>query len=582
MVSAGRVLIMPKGAWNTTDTYSMLDLVSYNGSSYVAKQSVPANTLPTNTTYWQLSAYGGSAANLAGNFATLETTDYASQDYNVHDFLVTKDSQFCEVIADISSGDEIVVDTNVKATDVGKLIQAVIASINNLDAENVKLKGKTAITTQTDLDDLTTIGNYYKKNTSVYVTNAPTGINEEITAVFRLTVENGSDDTDTLIQTIVQDNGNTYKRSYDGTNWSSWDQVVYKSSLGTAAAKNSTSSITQNSTDLLESGAAFTGLAGKVSKSEVAPVESTSSASRAYAIGEQFYYEGVLKKATANIAQGGTITPGTNCTNADTLTAQNQTLTQKTDDIEDNQRFNGCFNLCPNNLTSQTFGGVQFTVNANKSITMTPTSSVIGGGINIFEDSNNPIVLEKSAILYFGDNTYPVSLEIIATYSDDSSVVLNSSANKATLHSGNIKRVRIYFNNTFNQTMTLYPMISYYDGDYVPHAMTNRELTEYTSDVASDSYTKDGILVRVYRCGRQVMFLLGGKATADIAAATVLCTLDSKFAPFETANSIAIKGANKTLTKLNIATNGQVYFDDAIANGEGPRLTSLCYIAKNP
>lgn len=170
------------------------------------------------------------------------------------------------------------------------------------------------------------------------------------------------------------------------------------------------------------------------------------------------------------------------------LTTESQTLSQKIDDIEDNQRFNGCFNLCPNNLTSQTFGGVQFTVNANKSITMTPTSSVIGGGINIFEDSNNPIVLERSAILYFGDNTYPASLEIIATYSDDSSVVLNSSANKATLHSGNIKRVRIYFNNTFNQTMTLYPMISYYDGDYVPHAMTNRELTEKIHAIKTANY----------------------------------------------------------------------------------------------
>ena len=45
----------------------------------------------------------------------------------------------------------------------------------------------------------------------------------------------------------------------------------------------------------------------------VAPTESTSTASRAYAVGEYFVYSGYLCETTAAIAQGGTITPGTNC-----------------------------------------------------------------------------------------------------------------------------------------------------------------------------------------------------------------------------------------------------------------------------
>lgn len=51
--SAGRVLIIPKGDYNAATTYAMLDMVYYNGSSYVCKQPSTGN-LPTNTTYWQI------------------------------------------------------------------------------------------------------------------------------------------------------------------------------------------------------------------------------------------------------------------------------------------------------------------------------------------------------------------------------------------------------------------------------------------------------------------------------------------------------------------------------------------------
>ena len=47
--------------------------------------------------------------------------------------------------------------------------------------------------------------------------------------------------------------------------------------------------------------------------SSIATVE-TSTASRAYNVGDLFVFEGMLVKATQSIAQGGTITYGTNCT----------------------------------------------------------------------------------------------------------------------------------------------------------------------------------------------------------------------------------------------------------------------------
>lgn len=49
----GKVGMVTKGAWSSSATYEILDVVSYNGGLYIAKQAVPANTAPTNTTYWQ-------------------------------------------------------------------------------------------------------------------------------------------------------------------------------------------------------------------------------------------------------------------------------------------------------------------------------------------------------------------------------------------------------------------------------------------------------------------------------------------------------------------------------------------------
>lgn len=128
MISAGRVLLMPKGEYNAATTYEMLDLVSYNGSSYVAKGTTTGN-LPTNTTYWQLSAYGGSAANVAADFAVIETTGYASRHYNVGDFLVDENSQLVRATVEILQGSAIAIGTNVELKSVTELIRSVEENI---------------------------------------------------------------------------------------------------------------------------------------------------------------------------------------------------------------------------------------------------------------------------------------------------------------------------------------------------------------------------------------------------------------------------------------------------------------------
>lgn len=54
MASAGRILIMPKGDYDSSVTYEMLDLVTYNNCAWLAKkESVGIEPTETNKDYWQ-------------------------------------------------------------------------------------------------------------------------------------------------------------------------------------------------------------------------------------------------------------------------------------------------------------------------------------------------------------------------------------------------------------------------------------------------------------------------------------------------------------------------------------------------
>ena len=55
MVSAGRILIMPKGDWSNLTSYDMLDLVARNGVAYLARQASAGQDPATDSsmTYWQ-------------------------------------------------------------------------------------------------------------------------------------------------------------------------------------------------------------------------------------------------------------------------------------------------------------------------------------------------------------------------------------------------------------------------------------------------------------------------------------------------------------------------------------------------
>ena len=77
--------------------------------------------------------------------------------------------------------------------------------------------------------------------------------------------------------------------------------------LGSAAFKDSVSVVTESS-DLVESGAVYSALQGKTNNTVITNNFETENYSRAYAVGEHFMNDGVLRTVKATVASGDEIT----------------------------------------------------------------------------------------------------------------------------------------------------------------------------------------------------------------------------------------------------------------------------------
>lgn len=277
----------------------------------------------------------------------------------------------------------------------------------------------------------------------------------------------------------------------------------------------------------------------------IAPVEADETdASKAYVVGEQLILSGILYDVIAPISQHDVITTtgsGANIAPAGPISAKIQTLTNNVGVLAEN----GAVNKLPNNAKTQTLGGIQVTVNADKSITISGSGN--SENFDIFNDANNPIVLEKDCV-YSCSATFTVSTcEIVATATDESTYSLKlSTGNKLTIPAGkSIKRVRWYNNASYDQTLTIYPMIADadYSGGYVPYAMTNKELTEKVVPEAITITPATGITIDYnlsYKIGNLAVlnfrFLIGNDVT--VAANLQLATISAKPKALNGTNSL--------------------------------------------
>lgn len=149
-VAYGHVAIVPKGIWNADTQYEVCQLVEYDGSSYVAKAQPPVGTLPTDTSYWQVSAAGTKKAS-SGSLGTV-MPDGSTTEVNEEGKLSAKTAQQ-NVLGVVKGSDDITVgeDGNLtvnttfeQATEIaniiaGEAIKSVLGKVSKAIATTMSL-----------------------------------------------------------------------------------------------------------------------------------------------------------------------------------------------------------------------------------------------------------------------------------------------------------------------------------------------------------------------------------------------------------------------------------------------------------
>lgn len=211
-------------------------------------------------------------------------------------------------------------------------------------------------------------------------------------------------------------------------------------------------------------------------RKDIAPVETSATASRAYKVGDKFYYGNLLQETTQDIAQGGTLTLNTNYKNADPVTTSIQNLSTVISK-------NGAKNLLPNNFGSATMCSVVFVKNADGTITANGTTDaeinstlprdIFSGSLPIgtykITDGQVAGTATSSQCIYYKIN-------------NDSPKWINGESEFTISSTSDTIKVWIYATSGKTYNNVVYkPMIrlaSDTNPTYVPYAKSNKELTE--------------------------------------------------------------------------------------------------------
>ena len=150
MVSAGRILILPKGDWNNLTSYAMLDLVTgSDNKAYLAKQaSVGVDpTTDTTKTYWQV--FG---TTVAPDGTTIVDDGSGNISVNIDNDTIKYDSQSGHLYVDIDPDKALSDLTDVTIT------SATNGQVLTYDSVSGKWKNASvSVGTKADKTDLTTI-----------------------------------------------------------------------------------------------------------------------------------------------------------------------------------------------------------------------------------------------------------------------------------------------------------------------------------------------------------------------------------------------------------------------------------------
>lgn len=95
VINAGRVAMVPKGEWASATAYTRLDVVLYNGSSWVATADSTGQVPGEGSTYWQMLAQG-----FEGGGKPADVTFTITQNGSAY----TSDMTYAEIQAALSTG----------------------------------------------------------------------------------------------------------------------------------------------------------------------------------------------------------------------------------------------------------------------------------------------------------------------------------------------------------------------------------------------------------------------------------------------------------------------------------------------
>lgn len=126
--------------WDITSQYRKNTIVVNGYNAYLSKQAVPQNISINNTDYWLL------VGNFLREFEDLrkqltdnvETTEYASASRTIGDVVFVNDILY-EVIQDMNSGSQYIVDTNIQHTTIDEQIKKLATQLQN-NIENIQLQ----------------------------------------------------------------------------------------------------------------------------------------------------------------------------------------------------------------------------------------------------------------------------------------------------------------------------------------------------------------------------------------------------------------------------------------------------------
>lgn len=304
-----------------------------------------------------------------------------------------------------------------------------------------------------------------------------------------------------------------------------YDDIINLPTLGTAAAKDSTNAVTQGSTDLVESGAVYSGLADKVNTSDVgtaAEKDSTSSITQGSTdlIEAGAVYSALSGKADTSSLGTAAAKDSTNAVTQNSTdlvesgavyTSEGVIKTAFVNNVENNGSKNVLWwdlNTLKESNTSGTwsgntwvFVGLTYTFNDDKTVTVTGTGTGSPVNFNLWKSnvSGSGMVHGKTYVISGGGTSYEDKAEF---YIDGVQVAdLDTSTASYEFTYDSSKSYAIVIASRVvgkSHNVTYKPMIclkSDYDLDptYVPPVKTNRQLTQETTGLLDNTMVNGAV-----------------------------------------------------------------------------------------